>query len=52
MKSVQTEYGEFLGIFPFSVWMRENTDQKNSEYGNFSRSVLGNENAMKQISYH
>ena len=22
-----------------SVWMRENTDQKNSEYGHFSRSV-------------
>ena len=25
-------------IFPHSVWMWENTDQKNSEYGHFSRS--------------
>ena len=26
-------------ICPYSVWMWENTDQKNSEYGHFSRSV-------------
>ena len=25
---------------PYSVRMRENTDQNNSEYGHFSRSVL------------
>ena len=25
-------------ISPYSVLMRENTDQKNSEYGHFSRS--------------
>ena len=25
---------------PYSVQMRENTEQKNSEYGNFSRSVF------------
>ena len=24
---------------PYSVWMQENTDQKNSEYGHFSRNV-------------
>ena len=27
-------------ISPYSVWMRENTDQNNSEYGHFSRSDL------------
>ena len=26
-------------LCPYSVQMRENTDQKNSEYGHFSRSV-------------
>ena len=26
---------------PYSVRMRENTDQKNSDYGHFSRSVQG-----------
>ena len=33
-----TENGEILRIFPFSVRMRENTDQENSEYGHFSHS--------------
>ena len=36
---IWTEYGEMLRIFPYSVRMRENTDQKGSEYGHFSRSV-------------
>ena len=27
-------------ISPYSVRMRENTEQKNSEYGHFARSVL------------
>ena len=41
MKSVriQTEYEEILRIYPNSVQMRKNTDQKNSEYGHFLRSV-------------
>ena len=30
---IQTEYGEILRIFPYSVRMRENADQNNSEYG-------------------
>ena len=35
-----TEYGEILGISPYPVRMRENTDQKNSEYRHFfSRCV-------------
>ena len=29
------EYGEIRSISPYSVRMRENTDQKNSEYGHF-----------------
>ena len=33
---IRTEYGE---IRRYSVWMRENAYQKNSEYGHFSRSV-------------
>ena len=35
---IRTEYGEILRISPYSVRMQENTDQKNSEYGHFSRS--------------
>ena len=37
---IQTEYGELQSISPYSVRMRENTDQKNSEYGHFSRSEI------------
>ena len=32
---IQTECGEILRIPPYSVLMRENTDQNNSEYGQF-----------------
>ena len=35
---IRTEYGEILRISPYSVWMRENTGQNNSEYGYFLRS--------------
>ena len=35
---IRTEYGEIQSISPYSVQMQENTDQKNSEYGQFSRS--------------
>ena len=34
---ILTEYGEIL-ISPYSVRIRENTDQNNSEYGHFLRS--------------
>ena len=33
---IRTEYGEKRSISPFSVQMRENTDQKTPEYGHFS----------------
>ena len=36
---IQTEYEEIRSISPYSVQMPENTDQKISEYGCFSRSV-------------
>ena len=32
---IGTECGEILHISPYSVQMRENTDQSNSEYGHF-----------------
>ena len=34
---IRTEYGEILRISPYSVRMRENEDQNNSEYGHFLR---------------
>ena len=34
---IRTEYGDILRISPYSVQMQENTDQKNSKYGYFSR---------------
>ena len=35
---IWTEYGEIQSISVYSVQMRENTDQNNSEYGHFLRS--------------
>ena len=37
---IRTEYGEILHASPYLAWIRENTNQKNSEYGHFSRSAL------------
>ena len=36
---IRTEYEETRIISPYSVRIRENTDQNNSEYGHFLRSV-------------
>ena len=36
---IRNEYGEILLISPYLARMRENTDQKNSEYKHFLRSV-------------
>ena len=36
---IRIVYGEILRISPYSVQMRENADQNNTEYGHFSRSV-------------
>ena len=35
---IRTEDGEIRGISLYSISIRENTDQKNSEYGHFLRS--------------
>ena len=32
---IRTKYGKILSISPYSVRMRENADQNNSEYGHF-----------------
>ena len=41
---IRTECGEIRSISPYSVRMRENTDQNNSTYGHFSlRAVLKGE---------
>ena len=37
---VWTEYRDLFGKFPYLLLMRENADQKNSEYGHFLRSVI------------
>ena len=36
---IRTEYGEILLVSPYSIQMRENTDQNNFEYGHFFCSV-------------
>ena len=36
---IRTVYGEVPSISPYSVRMRKNTYQNNSEYGRFSRSI-------------
>ena len=36
---IQTEYGDLRSKSPYSVRMRENLDQKYSEYGHFLRST-------------
>ena len=38
---IRTEYEEILHFSPYLVRMRENTDQNNTEYGHFLRSVIG-----------
>ena len=35
---IRTEYGEIRSNYPYSARIRENTDQDNSEYGQFSRN--------------
>ena len=35
---IRTEYGDILRLSPYSVRMRENTDQNNSEYDHLLRS--------------
>ena len=46
---IRTEYGEILLISPYLAQMRENMDQKNSEYGHFSRRVTVNDSLKRGI---
>ena len=39
LSRIWTEYREIRSIFPYSVQMQENTDQNNSKYGQFLRSM-------------
>ena len=38
LSGIQTEYQNILCQSPYSVRIRENTDQKNSKFGHFSHS--------------
>ena len=40
--SIRTGYGDTRSFSPYSVWMRENTEQNTSEYVHFLRSVKVN----------
>ena len=44
---IRTEYGKIGSIFPCSVRVRENTDQNNSEYGQFSRSDIDSTSILR-----
>ena len=44
---IRTEYGEILIIPLYSFRMREIADQKNSEYGHFSRIVRRTNDFLK-----
>ena len=46
---IRTEYGDLLRKSPYSVRMRENTDQKNTEYGYFLRSHYANSTRRKEL---
>ena len=46
---LNTERYSVLCISPYSVRMRENTEQKNSEYGHFSRSNYFNHYQKGQL---
>ena len=50
---IRTEYGEIFHISRYSVQMPENTGQKNSEYGHFSRSdVFLKKTGRRTIHYN
>ena len=42
---IRTEYGDLLHKSPYSVQMRENTDQRNSKHEHFSHMV-------KKVTFH
>ena len=46
---IPTEYGEIRNISPYSVWMWENTDEINSEFGHFLRSAYSIKESIRKI---
>ena len=46
---IRIKHGEILRISPYSVRMRENTDQNNSEYGHFLRSDTCGKFTLKSL---
>ena len=49
---IRSEYEMIRSISTYSVWMLENMDQKNSEYGHFSRSDRSTDLCSSRISSH
>ena len=53
LREKESVFGVFLVlIFPHSDWIRENTDQKNSEDGHFLRSVCEAKKPVHNIQGH
>ena len=48
--SIRTGNGDIRSISTYSVRMRENTDQNNSEYGHFSRSLICHRKYQKPVA--
>ena len=49
---IRTEYGEIRSASPYPDQMRENTDQKNSEYGYYSYSMSYHKFPKAKASFH
>ena len=49
---IRTENREIRNISAYSVRMRRNTDQKNSEYGHFSGSVYSEKKTFQQQKHY
>ena len=52
---IRTEYGEIRSISLYSVQIRENADQNNSEYGHFSHSakdMVSSNNTLSNTGNH
>ena len=48
---IRSEYGDIRCISPYSVQIRGNMDQKNSEYDHFSRNVMAPNQFLYQKSH-
>ena len=48
---IRKEYGEILHISPYSVRIRENTDQNNSKYGHILRSALLSKSFLQLFNF-